>query len=59
MQTISPKQLHDLVASGKRVDLIDVRTPVEYREVHVAFARNVPLDQLNPSSSGANGDPLT
>lgn len=60
MQTISPKQLHELVASGKRVDLIDVRTPVEYREVHVAFARNVPLDQLKPSevTAGRNGDPL-
>lgn len=60
MQTISPKQLHELVASGKSVDLIDVRTPVEYREVHVAFARNVPLDQLKPSevTAGRNGDPL-
>jgi rhodanese-related sulfurtransferase len=60
MQTISPQQLHDLVKSEKRVDLIDVRTPVEYREVHVAFARNVPLDQLKPSEviAGRNGDPL-
>jgi rhodanese-related sulfurtransferase len=60
MQTISPKQLHDLVKSEKRVDLIDVRTPVEFREVHVAFARNVPLDQLKPSevTAGRNGDPL-
>jgi rhodanese-related sulfurtransferase len=60
MQTILPKQLHDLVASGKCVDLIDVRTPVEYREVHVAFARNVPLDQLKPAdvTAGKNGDPL-
>lgn len=45
--TISPKQLFDLTQSGASVDLIDVRTPVEYREVHVSFARNVPLDQLN------------
>lgn len=60
MQSIAPKQLHDLVASGKTVELIDVRTPVEYREVHVAFARNVPLDQLKPSelTAGRNGDPL-
>lgn len=60
MQTISPKQLHDLVASGKSIDLIDVRTPVEYREVHVSFARNVPLDQLKPHevTANRNGDPL-
>ena len=55
--TISPKQLHDLVQSGTSVDLIDVRTPVEYREVHVHFARNVPLDRLDPAQfeAGRNG----
>lgn len=60
MQTITPKQLHDLVQSGKTIELIDVRTPVEYREVHVPFARNVPLDQLKPSEmvAGRNGQPL-
>lgn len=47
--TISPKQLHDLVQAGEPVELVDVRTPVEFREVHVSFARNVPLDQLDPS----------
>ena len=44
--SISPRQLSDLVRSGAAVDLIDVRTPVEFREVHVGFARNLPLDQL-------------
>lgn len=33
--------------TGKQFDLIDVRTPVEYRELHVDFARNVPLDSLD------------
>lgn len=47
--SISPKQLFDLAQAGTPVDLIDVRTPVEFREVHVAFAQNVPLDQLDPS----------
>ncbi len=45
--TISPKQLHDIVQAGQVVELIDVRTPVEFREVHVNFARNVPLDQMD------------
>jgi rhodanese-related sulfurtransferase len=45
--TITPKKLSDLIHSGAAVELIDVRTPVEYREVHVSPARNVPLDQLN------------
>lgn len=50
IQSISPQQLRELCQSGREVDLIDVRTPVEFREVHVAFARNVPLDTLNPQS---------
>jgi rhodanese-related sulfurtransferase len=45
--TISPQKLHDRWAANATVELIDVRTPAEYREVHVAFARNVPLDQLD------------
>ena len=55
--TISPKQLHDLLAGGASIELIDVRTPVEYREVHVTCARNVPLDQLDAAqlASGRKG----
>ena len=45
--TISPRQLADLCKNGQ-IDLIDVRTPVEYRELHVAAARNVPLHELDP-----------
>ncbi|MEX0641995.1 MAG: rhodanese-like domain-containing protein [Pirellulales bacterium] len=45
--SISPKQLHDALEAGQNVELIDVRTPVEFREVHASFARNVPLDQLD------------
>lgn len=47
IQTISPGELHKIVCSGTSVNLIDVRTPAEYREVHVTFAVNVPLSQLN------------
>lgn len=56
--TISPKQLSELVQSGKSIELIDVRTPVEYREVHVQFAKNVPLDQLDAAkfAAGRTGD---
>src|SRR5262249_48344903 len=45
--TISPAQLVELCKSGT-IDLIDVRTPVEFRELHVEKARNVPLDRLDP-----------
>ncbi|MGD9723630.1 MAG: rhodanese-like domain-containing protein [Pirellulales bacterium] len=58
--TISPKSLHDTLQAGQTVELIDVRTPVEFREVHVSFARNVPLDQLETASiaAGRSGGPL-
>ena len=55
--TVTPHQLHDAVQTGQAVELIDVRTPVEFREVHVSFARNVPLDQLDAAkiTAGRNG----
>jgi rhodanese-related sulfurtransferase len=48
-QTITPHQLASLRQAGQKIDLIDVRTPAEFREVHVDFARNVPLDRLDPA----------
>jgi rhodanese-related sulfurtransferase len=48
--TIAPKVLHDLVQAHGPVALIDVRTPVEFREAHVSFARNVPLDRLDAAN---------
>ena len=33
LQTITPKQLADLRTGGRKIHLIDVRTPVEFREV--------------------------
>ena len=45
--TITPKQLAELASAGTTIELIDVRTPVEFREIHVGFARNVPLDQFD------------
>jgi hydroxyacylglutathione hydrolase len=50
MTAITSKQLADRRAEGERIELLDVRTPVEFSEVHVDFARNVPLDQLRPES---------
>lgn len=45
--TITPRELEDLRSAGQSIDLIDVRTPAEFREVHIVFARNVPLDRLD------------
>jgi rhodanese-related sulfurtransferase len=62
-KTISPQALAERGREGQTIDLIDVRTPVEYREVHVAAARNVPLDSLAPAAvmqarSGSKDEPL-
>jgi rhodanese-related sulfurtransferase len=51
--TISPRELLARQQAGQPIELIDVRTPVEFREVHVTFARNVPLDQLDPERMAA------
>jgi len=49
MQTISVSQLAEKQRE-RSVDLIDVRMPVEFREVHAKFARNVPLNSLDPKA---------
>jgi rhodanese-related sulfurtransferase len=46
--TISPRDLAARQQAGQPVELIDVRTPVEFREVHADLARNVPLSGLDP-----------
>ena len=46
--TITPEELEELRGRGEAVELIDVRTPAEYREVHAESARPVPLDALDP-----------
>ena len=61
--SIDPRELAAKRRGGEAVELIDVRTPVEYREVHCPFARNVPLSGLDPtavmaSRTGAVDAPL-
>jgi rhodanese-related sulfurtransferase len=47
---MSPAELKCLIDQGARIDLIDVRTPVEFDEIHATPARLVPLDELDPVS---------
>ncbi|HZZ77488.1 MAG TPA: rhodanese-like domain-containing protein [Gemmataceae bacterium] len=47
---ISPSELAEICKTCRRIDIIDVRTPMEYREVHLEAARNVPLDALDPAA---------
>ncbi|MEZ6141920.1 MAG: rhodanese-like domain-containing protein [Zavarzinella sp.] len=48
--TISPQELAAKKNAGQNVEVIDVRTPVEFREMHCTFARNVPLSDLDPKA---------
>lgn len=58
--TVSPRELADRTARGEAIRLIDVRTPLEFQEVHAAPAENVPLDRLDPDSlkNGVGGESL-
>ena len=60
--TINVRRLAELDSQGN-IELIDVRTPAEYREVHAAIAKNVPLESLDPRAvmearNGTAGEPL-
>ncbi len=48
VRTITPHELAEARGAGRAIEVIDVRTPLEYREIHLAFARNMPLDRLDP-----------
>jgi rhodanese-related sulfurtransferase len=61
--TITPEALAELLGRGEPAELIDVRTPAEYRARHAAPARLVPLDVLDPQAlreqrEGAEDRPL-
>lgn len=62
ISTISPAELAERCAGGA-IELIDVRTPVEFRSVHLSAARNLPLGELDPAAllrarEGAADQPL-
>jgi rhodanese-related sulfurtransferase len=47
---VQASQLQQDLQSGKRVTLIDVRTPVEHEEMHIEGSQLMPLDDLNPEA---------
>lgn len=49
MKTISPVELQNLLAVRPGLPLLDVRTPMEFAEVHVPLAQNMPLNELQPA----------
>lgn len=49
-RSISPARLYEMLAGGTPVEVIDVRTPAEYRSMHASVARSVPLESLDPGA---------
>lgn len=47
ISVITSEQLAQLLKSGIQPILMDVREPVEFRQGHIAGARNVPLTALS------------
>ena len=50
MKTISPAELKRALDAQPNLAVIDVRTPLEFSEVHVPQAKLRTLDSLNPES---------
>ena len=50
MKSISPLELQKILIENPSATVLDVRTPVEFAEVHVPQARNIPLDDLKTGS---------
>ncbi|MBB1241983.1 rhodanese-like domain-containing protein [Streptomyces durbertensis] len=46
--SLSPAEVRTLVAANPDVLLVDVRTPGEYENAHIAGSINLPLDQIDP-----------
>lgn len=55
MKIITPPELHQRLKVDPHLNVIDVRTPVEFAEVHVPQARLYPLDSLDPGALLASG----
>jgi rhodanese-related sulfurtransferase len=48
--SITARDLYQKVEQGETVQVIDVRTPIEFRELHATVARNCPLDSVSPKT---------
>ncbi|MCS6978349.1 MAG: rhodanese-like domain-containing protein [Gemmatales bacterium] len=57
VKTIDVQELREKMLRGEKVELLDVRTPAEFQEIHVPGANLVPLDRLDPKTfmAGRNG----
>ena len=63
LQAARPAEVATRRSQGQHADLIDVRTPAEYAEVHAEGAKLFPLDVLDPKAvmsdrNGSSREPL-
>lgn len=58
VENITASKLKELLNAPEGVQLIDVRTPAEYEEVHLRDAVNVPLDKLSKDKIKDDAKPL-
>lgn len=57
MKTITAEQLHTLHREKGNLTLIDVRTPAEFRTVHIQSAINLPIADLDANTIAEHADP--
>ncbi|MBL45229.1 MAG: hypothetical protein CMN71_11065 [Sphingomonadaceae bacterium] len=50
VETIAPGTLATRIAAGEPIQLIDVRTPEEFAQGHLAGAINIPLGEFDPEA---------
>jgi rhodanese-related sulfurtransferase len=56
IRTVSAAEFQRLLNANSSLKVIDVRTPLEYSEVHVKEAKLVPLDELDPAKLDLDKD---
>jgi rhodanese-related sulfurtransferase len=59
MKSISVHELESLLGRKSNCTLLDVSTPLEFSEVHILAAKNLPLDELTPGRIFGSGGHLT
>ena len=56
---IRPDELAGLLSNGSKIQLIDTRSPAQYRQKHIPGAENIPHDKLREATASLNRDVLT
>lgn len=56
VRTVPATEVAAALSRGERLRLVDVRTPVEFAEVHARGAENIPLDRLDPAALRDDAD---